>query len=404
MPWWIKGIIAVFVLSGVGVVGLSLANTVPTRIDPLRNQYTPQVVRGEHAPSPERCGLTEVRGADGACIPAKPSSVDEIEVSFPSRLEDKGLPSLNGTLSVPRGLEGKRPGVVLIHGSGPNKRDAEAPGDLVRPNRPAKFPLLKTVADILSQQGLVVLRYDKRSCGNCYPEGKLTSETFQFTDFTDDARDGLAFLQTREEVDPHALVVVGHSQGGKHAPHVAHDNPDVAAVVMLAGAVQSLADAIVEQLGRAEQMRRDQWDLIGAWTIAFKTSALADCVGKLDGQYDPQDQCLGGGVTLAAVAAERGFAAQTLDKIRTLHCPLLVLQGNLDRNVQPDTPEIIAKATTDRDVEIHFIADAGHLLNDLTDLKDPPEFHPEVVAALGAFLARVPVPERSRLDGRRHPR
>lgn len=392
MPRWLEGLIAAFVLLGVIVAAMSTMSAMPTRIESLQGQVSARQLPPETAPAPRSCGLTEIPATDGSCQAAAPTGIDELEVSFPSRLEDKYIDELHGTLSLPRGLAGRRPAVVLLHGSGPNDRDAAAPGDLVRPSRPAKFPVLKTLAEHLSRQGLVVLRYDKRACGRCYPEAKLEPAVFRFTDFTDDARDGLAFLQTREEVDPHALVVVGHSQGGKHAPHVAHDNRDVVAVVMLAGTVQALADAVVEQLNRAEQMRRDQWDLLGAWTVAFQSRGLKDCIAKLDGDYDPNDTCLGGGVTLAALADERSFAAATLDKIRTLHCPLLVLQGTLDRNIDPAMPEIIAEATRGRDVDVRVIADADHLLNHLTDLRDPPEFHPEVLRALDDFLARVPLP------------
>ena len=59
---------------------------------------------------------------------------------------------LPGTLAIP--VVGKQlPAVVLVHGSGPHGRDGT-----IGPNRP-----LRDLATGLASQGIVVLRYDKRT-------------------------------------------------------------------------------------------------------------------------------------------------------------------------------------------------------------------------------------------------
>ena len=65
---------------------------------------------------------------------------------------DAGGWPLPGTLSMPAG-DGPFPGVVLVHGSGPNDRDGS-----FGPNKP-----FRDLAEGLASRGIAVLRYDKRT-------------------------------------------------------------------------------------------------------------------------------------------------------------------------------------------------------------------------------------------------
>ena len=64
----------------------------------------------------------------------------------------EGLWKLAGTITLPNG-EGPFPGVVLVHGSGPNDRD-----ETIGPNK-----TFKDIAWGLATNGIAVLRYDKRT-------------------------------------------------------------------------------------------------------------------------------------------------------------------------------------------------------------------------------------------------
>src|SRR5580698_7526139 len=64
----------------------------------------------------------------------------------------RGDAALGATLTIPIG-GGPFPGVVLVHGSGPNDRDED-----LAANHP-----FKDLAEGLSSDGIVVLRYDKRT-------------------------------------------------------------------------------------------------------------------------------------------------------------------------------------------------------------------------------------------------
>jgi hypothetical protein len=114
------------------------------------------------------------------------------------------------------------PAVVLVAGSGPHDRDENVFG-----HKP--FLLL---ADALSRNGFIVLRYDERGVGatnggNPYaPTEPLAT----------DAMAALRYLKTRPEVNAAQVGIMGHSEGGMIAIMNAAKHPDeVAYIVSLAG-------------------------------------------------------------------------------------------------------------------------------------------------------------------------
>ena len=157
---------------------------------------------------------------------------------------------LKGTLHVPGGPLAPRPGIVLIHGSGPQSRDAAVRGQLAM-GFGFELKIFEGLAEALTRAGYVVLRYDKRTCGpfnkcadNGYPKvsKNLTIETF-----VADAQAALEFLAAQPQVDPQRLVVLGHSQGATFVPFLMEANPSVRAGVMVSalhtGCQRSRSDA-----------------------------------------------------------------------------------------------------------------------------------------------------------------
>lgn len=165
----------------------------------------------------------ELRKVDAVATPARPQ---EPEPPFPYTEEEVRYLSpeagihLAGTLTLPEG-EGPFPAVALITGSGPQDRDETLLG-----HRP-----FLVLADHLTRHGIAVLRSDDR--GVAGSEGDFASATSM--DFADDAAAAVAYLGTRPEVEPAAIGLVGHSEGGLIAPIVAARSDDVAFIVLLAG-------------------------------------------------------------------------------------------------------------------------------------------------------------------------
>jgi hypothetical protein len=125
---------------------------------------------------------------------------------------------LAGTLTIPKS-KGIYPAVILITGSGPQNRDEEILG----------FKIFKIIADHLSKNGIVVLRYDDRGVGGS------TGSTMDATseDFAYDAIAAVEFLITRSEIDKTKIGLLGHSEGGIVAPLAASINYDIKFILIL---------------------------------------------------------------------------------------------------------------------------------------------------------------------------
>lgn len=147
--------------------------------------------------------------------------------------------SLPGTLTLPAEASRRRvPCVVLVHGSGSNDRD-----ETIGPNKP-----FRDLADGLAARGIATLRYDKRTFvykQRSVPTGR---ELDYDTEVTDDAVAAVALAASLPEVAPDSVYLLGHSLGGTLAPRIAERSGRLAGIIILAGLVRSLGDALVEQV------------------------------------------------------------------------------------------------------------------------------------------------------------
>jgi alpha-beta hydrolase superfamily lysophospholipase len=375
-----------FVLMAGGLT-LGVTASIPTDVDRLSVEFPAIEDRTGRLAGGSGCALSEV-GTPGACRKAVVTGVRDEEVTFPSRIPEKGLARLKGTLSLPLGVEGRRPAVILIHGSGPNGRDEPLDGDLVsRLSHTVK--VFAELADFFVHEGLVVLRYDKR-VPRFYPDMDRTkSHAYRWSDIEADGRDALEFLATRPEVDPDALVVAGHSEGGQIAPYVAHDNPRVAAVIMLAGTMEGFEVGLEGQLERLARAREAQWDPIGAWSVRQQGAKYQECFDKLRTHYVPEEVCIGGGVTQAALKDYDAYVARMAGILASDRSPVLAIQGSVDRNIAPDMIPRLGTAMGPRDHELHYVPGVSHdLVNVVTPTK-PPSVDAELKKRLSTFLASV---------------
>jgi dienelactone hydrolase len=225
---------------------------------------------------------------------------------------------LPGSVTVPK-APGKHPAVVLVHGSGPNDMD-----ESIGPNR-----MFKDLAYGLASQGVVVLRFEKRT----HKYGVASSDDpARFTvkdEEMDDADAAVSLVGAMPEVDPARVFLGGHSEGGYLAPRIAAGNPHIAGLILLAGNVRPLEDLIVEQV-------RYQAKLAGPITPAIQKAI--DAADASAGELKNPD--LVAGMTVHVLGAPLP-ASYVLD-LRTYHpanvaaaltIPMLVLQGERDYQV-----------------------------------------------------------------------
>jgi pimeloyl-ACP methyl ester carboxylesterase len=140
--------------------------------------------------------------------------------------------SLGATLTLPEG-DGPVPGVVLVHGSGPNDRD-----ETIGPTK-----LFKDLAWGLASRGVAVLRYDKRTAA-C--DVDLADATIDDV-VTTDALTAIDRLRGVDRVPDGDVVLAGHSIGGTLAPRIAARDGNLAGVVMLAALARPVTDALLQQ-------------------------------------------------------------------------------------------------------------------------------------------------------------
>ncbi|SMG30307.1 alpha/beta hydrolase family protein [Sphingobacterium psychroaquaticum] len=148
------------------------------------------------------------------------------------KITDEGTTQA-GTITSPKG-QGKYPAVILVNGSGQQNRNSE-----LFEHKP-----FLVLADYLTRNGVVVLRYDDLGTGESIGDvGNLTTLTA-----ADNAEKLLAYLKSQPEVDGNKLGIIGHSEGGVIGPIIAARNPDVKFVVSLAGMAISGRELLGQQL------------------------------------------------------------------------------------------------------------------------------------------------------------
>lgn len=298
------------------------------------------------------------------------------------RIEANGF-SLAGTLSKPEGKTGKLPAVVLISGSGPTDRDEVVAG----------IAIFGQLADALANAGFVVLRYDKRGVGQS--GGRIESATL--TDYAEDARAAVHFLNDRKDVDPRRIALVGHSEGGSLALIVASKEKRVAGLALVATVGTTGAELNMYQVTHAlERSNRPE----------------AERKATLDLQQRIQDAVISGKgwETLAVPDNIRRQAdtpyfqsVLTFDPekmMKDVAQPILILQGSLDSQVpvsHADKLEAFAKARKKGGaVDVVRVPGVNHLLvpaktgeADEYARLSAETLSPNVVSALTTWLSKT---------------
>jgi len=241
---------------------------------------------------------------------------------------------LQGTLTLPE-RDGPVPVVVLVHGSGPNGRDAVMAGQF---NMGFGFELraFEQIAAGLQERGVAVYRYDKRTCvtGDCAGNGYPTpSGELLVDDFVADGVAAAASLTASEAIDPSRIWIAGHSQGGQLVPAMVRDG-GLAGGIVLAGNHDPIDVTLRWQLTHGEDVLRT-----AGYTDAQITSLMAPVRELADGADAIRDGTWSGGSLGGASEAfwrswmDAGDAAPGI--AASLEQPLVVLAGDYDWNVPP---------------------------------------------------------------------
>ncbi|MCD9022349.1 alpha/beta fold hydrolase [Cohnella silvisoli] len=145
---------------------------------------------------------------------------------------------LHGTLTLPRNASGPLPAVVLVQGSGPSDRDESAGG----------YKPFRDLAWGLAQQGIAVLRYDKRTFvyGKSFTPDMIAKFTVK-EETIDDAIAASKLLNGDKRIDAARVYIAGHSLGGMLAPRIDAEGGNFAGLVIMAGSTRSLWEISADQ-------------------------------------------------------------------------------------------------------------------------------------------------------------
>ena len=286
-----------------------------------------------------------------------------------------------GTLTLPYGVEGQVPAVILITGSGAQNRDEELMG-----HKP-----FKVIAEYLSTRGYAVLRCDDRGVG------KSTGDMVHATtlDFAQDVVFQLDYLLRKPELfDPQRIFLFGHSEGATVAAIVAARRAEVAGVAMLGGAgvdgktillqqnkalfrLRDVADSLIQRRLACMQelfnvcdtlfLDKDA-DTVKTLNLAFRPLFKKHSEGLTKEQKQQigltSGECYGWALSMATPWMSTFLTLNPADYIAQMRCPLLALGGEMDCQVPTEENfEAIADVCKRNNVpyEVALLVGINHL-------------------------------------------
>jgi dienelactone hydrolase len=148
------------------------------------------------------------------------SPYQEEEISFRN-----GDVTLRGTLTMPA-TKGPHPAIILVHGSGPQRR----PGG--------------HWTHYFTRHGIAYFNFDKRGSGAS--TGDLNSAGIE--DLAGDVIAAVQALRANKHINPRQIGLIGHSNGGWVAPLAASRSKDVAFVIIKSGSALPVHENILYEL------------------------------------------------------------------------------------------------------------------------------------------------------------
>ena len=231
--------------------------------------------------------------------------------------------SLAAMVFVPEG-EGPFPAAVIIHGSGPSRRDNG---------------WYLTLAHYLQENGIAVLLPDKRGSEKSAGDWRNAS----FEDLATDTLAAVSFLQQQGQVAISEIGLIGMSQGGQIAPVVADRTRDLAFVINVVGGATSMHDQLLYE----EDHNLRQLGVLPGLSFVLAYPASWSLI----------------------YIRQRGFwsAIGNFDPLpywQRVSVPTLVLYGEKDTNVSSVQSAARLRSLGNNHVEVKIYEGSGHALED----------------------------------------
>jgi uncharacterized protein len=246
----------------------------------------------------------------------------------------------------------KRPAVLIIQGTGKIDRNGKV-------SKKLDLKLYRQLAEFFSSLGIVSLRYDKRGVGESEGDYLATG----LWDLIDDARASVQYLKTVPEVDPDKVIVLGHSEGAFLGTAVAAREP-IAGLILLAGAIETLSEALKRQRDIATQ------DILRLKGFQGFLLRLLGTHKKVEQQAQKQiDRVLRStedvirisGIKTNAKWLREHFSYNAREDLVKVTCPVLAITGSRDIQANPEVLKDLPKYVHG-DAEYYVVENMGHSL------------------------------------------
>lgn len=271
------------------------------------------------------------------------------------------------------------PNVLLLPSWLPRNRDGDYdtighPGWFALRPDDAQPGLLARLAEALATLGVASLRADPRGCGAS--EGDWEEATL-FAKI-DDARDLLAAMRGRQELDLRRSGIVGHGEGAGIALAVAIGDPVVSALTLIGASARSWR----ETLRRAAATRGRAGSEHEHPIVAAIDRWSEDLLERAERREERLTVPLrgGGSATLALAPIEQAIHTPSLALATMLHRSVTLVHGGSDTWSDPDEIALLATSLTagGNAPDTRLLPGVGH---DLAEARD------EVIGEVAADLA-----------------
>ncbi len=273
-------------------------------------------------------------------------SFDEYEVSV-----NNGV-TIQGTITKPRSV-GKYPAVLIITGSGEVDRD----GTIVPLNM--KVNMYKDLAHLITNLGVVTLRFDKRGVGAS--EGEFMKAGMW--DLVSDIEAVIAYLKEQPFVDSEKIVLAGHSEGCLLATIVNAKTP-ANGLILLTGAAESLEEATKRQREIIYKELKEQKGIKGKLMRLLNIEKRGEKQAQKATEKminSKKDIVKIGFKPMNAKWLREHFQHDIYKDLMKVTCPVLAIAGDKDFQTDPEKAKRIGNYVKG-DSEVHVIKNMDHTL------------------------------------------
>jgi len=266
---------------------------------------------------------------------AQDQPIDSSEIGLPVRKA-----TISATIYTPINVQ--EPQVVLIiAGSGPTDRNGNSLG------LPGKNNCLLQLAEVLAQNGIASLRYDKRLIGKSRLAPGMKEDSLVFSDMVDDAEQLYHFL---EKAGYKQIYIAGHSEGSLIGMVVAQRvNP--AGYISIAGSGRKAGDILTEQLAALpEQLKAESYTIIDSLEAGHLVRKVNP---SLFSAFRPSVQPY----------MISWFSYDPAKIISSLKCRTLILQGTNDLQVSEKDATALKQANPN--AKLVIIKKMNHVLKEV---------------------------------------